>query len=188
MTIQLETSRLILRAWQDSDLKTFHEMSQDQDVMRYFPQRLTAAESQRLARLIQSFIEQQGWGFWALELKETGEFLGFTGLHHQPTKFEFSPCTEIGWRLKRSAWRQGYAYEAAVASLSFGFNNLRLDQIVAFTASLNHPSKNLMQRLDMSEINSFEHPDVDENSPLKQHILYAITAAQFMHHTNDWSD
>lgn len=108
MTIQLETPRLILRACQDSDLKTFYEMYQDQDVMRYFPQRLTAAESQRLARLIQSFIEQQGWDFWALELKETGEFLGFIGLHAQPTKFEFSPCTEIGWRLKRSAWRQDF--------------------------------------------------------------------------------
>lgn len=188
MTIKLETPRLILRAWQDSDLKNFHEMSQDQDVMRYFPQRLTAEESLRLVLLIQSFIKKQGWGFWALELKETGEFLGFTGLHHQPTKFEFSPCTEIGWRLKRSAWHKGYAYEAAAASLNFGFNTLKLDQIVAFTASLNHPSKNLMKRLGMSEIKGFEHPDIDESSPLKLHILYAITAAQFMRNTNDCSD
>ena len=185
MCISIETNRLILRPWRDSDLIFFAEMSQDNDVMRYFPNLLSRFESDDLANLIQRFIAKQGWGFWALERKGTGEFLGFTGLHYQPTKFEFSPCTEIGWRLKRSAWRQGYAYEAAVASLNFGFNNLRLDQIVAFTAALNHPSKNLMQRLGMSEIKSFEHPDVDENSPLKQHILYAIKAAQFMHHTND---
>lgn len=115
MCISIETDRLILRPWKDSDLIFFAEMSQD-DVMRYFPNLLSRFESDDLANLIQRFIAKPGWGLWALELKQSQEFIGFTSLHHQPTKFDFSPCTEIGWRLKRSAWKQGLAFEAAQAS------------------------------------------------------------------------
>lgn len=179
MDISIETDRLILRPWQDSDLNSFFEMSQDTDVMRYFPHLLSRCESNDLANLIQSFIEKQGWGFWALELKKTKEFIGFTGLHHQLTKFEFSPCTEIGCRLKRTAWGKGYAYEAATASLAYGFNHLQLVEIVAFTAQLNLPSQNLMKRLGMNKMKEFVHPDLSEQSPLKPHVLYTISSTQF---------
>lgn len=179
MNAQLETPRLILRAWEESDLIPFVKMSQDKEVMRYFSHPLSSSESLQLAQLIQAFIQQQAWGFWALELKKTGEFLGFTGLHHQPNLFEFSPCTEIGWRLKRSAWGHGYAFEAAKASLSFGFSELKLNQIVAFTPKLNHPSEQLMKRLKMSKIKNFDHPELPQNSHLKPHVLYGITSAQF---------
>jgi RimJ/RimL family protein N-acetyltransferase len=179
MSISIETNRLILRPWQDSDLSSFFEMSQDHDVMRYFPNLLSRSESDDLAHLIQSFIKKQSWGFWALELKENGEFIGFTGLHHQPTKFDFSPCTEIGWRLKRSAWGKGLAFEAAQASLDFGFKHLKLNEIVAFTAYSNLPSQKLMERLGMNKIKEFLHPDVPEHHPLKSHVLYAITDQQF---------
>ena len=174
MCISIETSRLILRPWRDSDLIFFAEMSQDNDVMRYFPNLLSRFESDDLANLIQRFIAKQGWGFWALELKESQEFIGFTGLHHQPKKFDFSPCTEIGWRLKRSAWKQGLAFEAAKASLDFGFNHLKLNEIVAFTAHSNIPSQNLMTHLGMKKVKTFIHPDVIEQSSLNPHILYAI--------------
>lgn len=179
MTIQLETTRLRLRAWQDCDLNPFYDMSQDAEVMQYFPQLLDRTASQKLALKIQTYIEQQGWGFWALELKATGEFIGFTGLHHQPTQFDFSPCTEIGWRLKRSAWGKGYAFEAASASLHFGFNTLKLNQIVAFTACLNYPSESLMKRLGMSKVQTFQHPDLPDAHPLKAHVLYAMHIEDF---------
>lgn len=179
MRISIETDRLILRPWQNSDFLSFAEMSQDQEVMRYFPNLLSKSESDALANQIQSLIDLQDWGFWAIELKATGEFIGFTGLHHQPDKFEFSPCTEIGWRLKQSAWGKGFAYEAAKASLDFGFNTLNLDEIVAFTAQLNLPSQKLMQRLGMHKKQNFEHPDVAETSPLKMHVCYVISATEF---------
>lgn len=179
MRMSLETDRIILRSWKDSDLLPFAEMSQDHEVMRYFPDLLTQSESHELAHLMQRFIKKQGWGFWALELKETHEFIGFTGLHHQPTRFDFSPCTEIGWRLKRSAWGRGLAFEAASASLNFGLNTLNLTEIVAFTAQLNIPSQKLMQRLGMHKVKSFMHPEFAEQSPLKPHVLYAIKKPNF---------
>lgn len=174
MSISILTDRLILRPWNNSDLTAFTEMSRDSEVMRYFPNILTQPESHELANLIQSFIDAQGWGFWALALKETQEFIGFTGLHHQPTKYDFSPCTEIGWRLKRSAWGQGFAFEAAQASLDFGFQDLKLNEIVAFTAHSNLPSQKLMKRLGMKKVKSFIHPDLNEKSALNPHILYKI--------------
>lgn len=179
MAIQLETPRLILRSWQDSNLTPFYEMNHDPEVMRYFPNLLTRPESDELANQIQSFIKKQGWGFWALELKETQEFIGFTGLHHQPTKFNFSPCTEIGWRLKRSAWGRSLAFEAAQTSLNFGFNHLKINEIVAFTAQSNIPSQSLMNRLGMNKVKPFMHPDVPEQSPLEPHVLYAIKNPNF---------
>ncbi|QIO06500.1 GNAT family N-acetyltransferase [Acinetobacter shaoyimingii] len=179
MCISIETDRLILRPWGKNDALPFAEMSQDKEVMRYFPTLLSKYESDALIQRIQSYIDQQGWGFWAIELKESGEFIGFTGLHHQPDKFEFSPCTEIGWRLKCSAWGKGFAFEAATASLNFGFNSLNLKEIVAFTAQLNEPSEKLMLRLGMHKIQNFEHPDIEEKSPLKMHVCYAITATEF---------
>lgn len=179
MTISLETDRLILRPWQDSDLICFSKMSQDAEVMRYFPNLLTISESHDLAHQIQFLIEKNGWGFWALELKENGEFIGFTGLHHQFTKFDFSPCTEIGWRLKRSAWGKGLAYEAAIACIEFAFSSLQLKVIVAFTAQKNIPSQKLMQRLGMSKIRNFYHPDIHNQSELKEHVLYSIKSKDF---------
>ena len=179
MCISLMTDRLILRPWKDSDLDQFALMSQNNEVMRYFPELLSRTKSDDLANLIQSFIEKQGWGFWALELKETTEFIGFTGLHHQPEQFDFSPCTEIGWRLKRSAWGQGLAFEAASACLGFGFHQLKLNEIVAFTATQNLPSQKLMLRLGMSKKCDFDHPQIDDHHHLKKHVLYGMTATQF---------
>ena len=179
MAMQLETPRLILRSWQASDLMPFYEMNHDVEVMRYFPSILSQAKSNELANLIQSYMDLQGWGFWALELKENAQFIGFTGLHAQPDQFQFSPCTEIGWRLKRSAWGQGFATEAAQACLAFGFNQLNLNDIVAFTAVQNTRSQAMMRRLGMSFSAYFDHPELDDSSDLKPHVLYRILNQDF---------
>lgn len=108
MSLQLETSRLILRAWKNSDLKPFYALNCNPEVMRYFPDCLTPAQSDALAHKFQSLIETQAWGVWAVELKQTGEFIGCTGLHAQPHQFTFSPCTEIVWRLEQKYWEQWF--------------------------------------------------------------------------------
>ncbi len=97
--VLLETARLILRPWKTEDLAPFAHMNANAQVMQHFPQTLNTQESDALAKKFQQQIDLNGWGFWALELKQTGQFIGFTGLHFQPDLFEFSPCTEIGWRL-----------------------------------------------------------------------------------------
>ena len=173
--IQLETERLKLRAWQKSDLEPFAQLNTNKDVMRYFPSVLTREQSDALADKFQHLILEHGWGFWAVELKETGEFIGFTGLNAQPEQFIFSPCVEIGWRLAKAYWHQGYATEATKACLKFAFQTLNLNEIVAFTSLQNKPSEQLMQRLGMQAMYEFNHPALTQESPLSRHILYKIS-------------
>lgn len=176
MSLSLETERLRLRAWQFQDYFPFFEMNIDPKVMQYFPKLLLKQESDALADRFQHAIAQNGWGFWAIELKETHQFIGFTGLHDQPSQFSFSPCTEIGWRLARHAWGKGYATEAASACLDFAFNQLNLTRVVAFTATQNRPSLAVMRRLNMQETTHFTHPALTKDHVLAEHILYEIQA------------
>lgn len=173
----IETPRLILRPWRlETDLEPFFILNSDPQVMKYFTSPLIRAESDALVLKIFELIEQQGWGFWTIELKETHHFIGFCGLHSQPDLFDFSPCVEIGWRLDKNYWGKGYAFEAAQAALNFAFTHLKLDAVVAFTAIQNKPSEKLMQRLGMSFQSTFKHPKLPEESPLQSHVLYKINS------------
>lgn len=172
--IELETERLKLRAWQESDLQPFAELNADKDVMHYFPSVLTREQSDNLADKFQHLILDHGWGFWAVELKATGQFIGFTGLNTQPEQFIFSPCVEIGWRFAKQYWHQGYATEAAKACLKFAFETLQLKEVVSFTAVHNTASEHVMQRLGMQAMFEFNHPALTQESPLSRHILYKI--------------
>jgi ribosomal-protein-alanine N-acetyltransferase len=102
----IETPRLILRQWRDTDYLPFAEMSANPELMRYFPKVLTRAESNAYIDKLKAIIQKQGWGFWAVEFRETQQFIGFVGLHDQPTQFSFSPCVEIGWRLDQAFWER----------------------------------------------------------------------------------
>ena len=177
--IQLETPRLIIRQWKTSDFEPFAQLNADPEVMAHFPATLSKAESDTLAHKIQSSIAENGWGFWAIELKERHQFIGFTGLHNQPEQFEFSPCVEIGWRFAKEYWHQGYATEAAEACLNFAFQDLNLKEVVAFTATSNQPSEKVMQRLGMTFIQKFNHPALKQDSPLRGHILYKMTKNEY---------
>lgn len=175
--IQLETPRLIIRPWKMSDLEPFAQLNADSDVMRYFPAPLTKVESDALAERIQSFISIYGWGFWAVELKQNQKFIGFTGLLYQPEQFDFSPCTEIGWRLAKEYWHKGYATEAAKACLDFAFQRLEINEVIAITATTNRPSEQVMQRLGMCYVKNFIHPKLDPHHPLTEHLLYRISVS-----------
>ncbi|SPL72496.1 GNAT family N-acetyltransferase [Acinetobacter stercoris] len=179
MNITLDTERLRLRQWHISDLPLFTQLNADPRVMQYFPKILNFQESNALAEKFKSLIQQNGWGFWAAELKKDRTFIGFVGLHYQPSQFEFSPCVEIGWRLAYQFWNKGYATEAANACLAFAFDQLELESIVAFTTVGNHASERVMQRLGMHYVQNFMHPALKSSHPLAEHILYQITRAEF---------
>jgi RimJ/RimL family protein N-acetyltransferase len=178
--IELLTARLRLRQWKAEDLEPFHALNADPEVMRYFPALLSRNESDNLAGRIAALIEEKGWGFWALETRDEGRFIGFTGLHALETEFPFSPCVEAGWRLARAFWGKGLATEAATAALDFGFRKLGLREIVAFTALGNAPSQAVMGRLGMVRSEEFEHPELPEGAPLRPHVLYRIARGAWL--------
>ncbi len=177
----IETPRLILRQWQASDLEPFHQLNRDPNVMRYFPAILSKQESDSIAERLTLIIEKTGWGFWAVELKETNEFIGFVGLLSQDESgIPETPFVEIGWRLSYAYWGKGYASEAAHACLKFAFEQLNLDAVYAFTALPNKPSRKVMERLEMHNIkHDFDHPSLAKGHVLERHCLYKITSNQW---------
>ncbi len=176
----METARLRLRQWRPEDREPFAVLNGDPEVMRYFPDTLDRRASDALADRIEKLIAEQGWGFWAVELKQSGDFIGFVGLHRPAPGLPFSPCVEIGWRLARPYWGRGYVVEAAKAVLAFGFEQLGLDEILAFTVKYNRRSWQLMQRLGMvREPESFMHPALPLGSPLREHCLYRLSAERW---------
>lgn len=181
----LQTQRLYLRQWQASDFAIFAQINSDPEVMRYFPQVLSAELSNTIARKCQQLIADNGWGLWAVGLKHSSKpadnFIGFVGLNYTHADLSFAPSVEIGWRLHKDYWGQGYATEAAQAALQFAFETLALSEVVAFTAVINRPSQKVMQRLNMVNTQeNFYHPMLEANHRLAEQVLYKITREQWL--------
>lgn len=174
----LTTDRLILRRWQPGDREPFAALNADPEVMEHFPASLTRAESDALIDRIDARFDELGFGFWALEIAATGEFIGFTGLSVPRFEAHFLPAVEIGWRLSRSSWGHGYASEAARRALGVAFDDVGLPEVVAFTSTSNLRSQAVMRRIGMTydPADDFDHPLVSEGDPLRRHVLWRITA------------
>jgi 3-dehydroquinate dehydratase/shikimate dehydrogenase len=180
----LTTERLILRQWCETDLKLFAELNADARVREYFPGLLTKQESDGYVKLMSAHIQKCGWGFWAVSLIQTNEFIGFIGLEDVVFAAPFneqSPAVEIGWRLAFNYWGKGYATEGAKASLRYGFQELNLLEIVSFTPVQNMRSRHVMEKINMHRDpkDDFDHPKLLEGHPLRRHVLYRL-------HSNEW--
>lgn len=175
MAEPIRTPRLRLRQWRDADVDALALINSDSEVMRYFPAPGTLDGSRRMVDAWRRQIDERGWSNWAVERVDSGEFIGFVGLTEPGRALPFGPCVEIGWRLARAHWGQGYASEAARAALAFGFGRLGLREIVSFTSLLNRPSRAVMERIGMHDSGQdFDHPAVPEGSPLRRHCLYRL--------------
>jgi RimJ/RimL family protein N-acetyltransferase len=170
----IQTDRLLMRRWRDRDRVPFAALNADAETMRYFPNTLDRAGSDALIDVIESRFELQGFGLWALEIIETGDFIGFTGLNPMPEGVPGAGGMEVGWRLAKHAWHRGYATEAARAALGVAFDGAGLPEIWSMTAVLNDPSQAVMRRLGLTKVDSFEHPRVPAGSPLRAHVLYHL--------------
>ncbi|WP_223528254.1 GNAT family N-acetyltransferase [Pseudomonas sp. GL-R-19] len=180
--LELESARLLLRQWRDEDLADFAAMCADPQVMRYFPATLSRLESASLIGRIRGHFAEHGYGLWALQRKDSGQFIGFTGLSVVGFDAPFTPATEIGWRLAREHWGLGYASEAAWTALRCGFDRLPLKEVVAFTTHTNLPSEKVMQAIGMHNdpADDFDHPQLEADHPLRRHVLYRISREQWL--------
>ena len=177
---ELETERLLLRRWRPEDRAPFAVLNADPEVMEHFPALLTRPESDALADRIEAHMERAGWGLWVLEVRAAGAFIGFTGLARPGFEAPFMPAIEIGWRLARPAWGQGFASEAARAVAQFAFGALELEQIVSLAVVANQRSRAVMRRIGMHHDpdGDFDHPQVGPPH-LRRHVLYRLTAADW---------
>jgi RimJ/RimL family protein N-acetyltransferase len=175
--MELRTARLRLRQWQSSDRAPFAEMNADPRVMEHFSETLSREDSDALAALFETNLEQHGFGLWAVEITDVAPFAGFVGLSAPAFDAHFTPCTEIGWRLAAEHWGHGYATEGARAVLALGFESLGLGEIVSFTVPGNFRSRRVMEKIGMvcSAADDFDHPRLPEGHRLRRHVLYRMT-------------
>ncbi len=179
--IETSTERLLLRAWRDTDLPALAALNADAEVMRHFPASLDAEQSAHLLARLRAHHEQYAFTFWALQRRDSGELIGFIGLAQVGFEAPFVPAVEIGWRLARAHWRQGYAGEAARAALAVAFEQLGLDEVVSFTVPANLPSQAVMRSIGMQRdpAGDFLHPRLPDGHPLQLHALHRIRREQW---------
>ncbi len=180
--VSLETPRLILRQRLDRDRPPFARMSTDPQVMEHL---LPFASPEA----VDSWIDRQhahlrthGFCFWAIESKADGAFIGAAGLLRVGYEAHFTPAVEVGWRLDRRFWGQGYAPEAAARAIRFGFEHLELHEIVANTVPANRSSRRVMEKLGMSHTTAddFDHPLVPIEHPLRRQVLYRLSRDRWL--------
>jgi len=170
----LVTARLILRAWDDSDLEPFAHMNADPLVMEHFPSTLTRAESDALAaRFVAEW--ESGVAHWVVEERGSGEFVGFEGFLVPRFSAHFTPAVEIGWRMNARFWGRGYATEAGETAMEWASENLDppRGEIVSFTTVGNVRSRRVMERLGFRHdpADDFDHPSLPDWE-FRRHVLY----------------
>ena len=177
---RLRTERILLRPWRDDDLEPFAALNADPDVMEWFPSTLSRQESDDAVNRYRDHARQYGYAMQPVEVPGVSPFIGLVGLQHVRFQASFTPAVEVGWRLNREHWGQGYASEAARAWLRYGFEQLGLEEIVSFTAVGNVRSRAVMERVGMTRTGAegFDHPFVPIGHPLRRHVLYRIRPTQ----------
>lgn len=180
--VHIETPRLLLRDWTDADAEPFAALNADLRVMEFFPKALTRMESDAQVASIREALSRNGFGLYAVEEKDGGSLIGFTGLAVPGFAAPFMPAIEIGWRLARESWGNGYATEAAAAVVDHAFDRLDLDALVSFTTEGNRRSQRVMEKIGMTRDrrDDFMHPNLPADHKLAPHVLYRIDRQRWL--------
>jgi RimJ/RimL family protein N-acetyltransferase len=178
----LLTERLVMREWRDDDRDPYAAINADPEVMRHFPSMLTPQQSSEMIDRMAAAWLNRGFGLWAVERRDAAELIGFVGLAVPGWETPFAPCVEVGWRLGRKHWGNGFAPEAAITALEWGFANLDPpgDEIVSFTTESNLNSQRVMEKIGMIRDlhGDFDHPMFPDWAE-RRHVLYRIDRRQF---------
>ena len=187
---EIRTERLLMRGWTPEDRVALAAVNGDPRVMEFISSTMTAEQSDAVADRVEAGFALRGFGFWAAEAPGVAPFVGFVGLNVPRFEAPFMPAVEVGWRLDAAFWGRGYASEAARAALEFGFDVLRLNEIVAFTAVENLRSRRVMERIGMTcdPRDDFDHPLVPPDSLLRAHVLYRIGAEDHERSRGSYAD
>ena len=179
--MMIETERLILRPFKQSDLEAYAAMNANPEVMRFYPMVYTTEQSQASLDRCRESWDKHGYGFSAVTDKDE-RFLGLCGLSLFTAESPFSPQVEIGWRFVPSAWGKGYASEAARGWLAYGFEEKGLEQVVSFTAIPNEPSAKVMQRIGMRRCEEWDldMPFLPKDHWLAAHLVYRMTREDYL--------
>jgi len=172
--MQIETPRLRLRPWIEDDFEPCVAMCADPRVMEFSPSIFSREETEAMWKRIHDHFAHYGFGPWAMEVD--GKFAGSMGLNWI-TRFEthFTPCVNIGYRLRPEFWGRGLATEGGRAALRYGFECLELREIIAFTIPENKRARRVLEKLGLLFSEEFDHPLIAEGHPMRRQVLYRIS-------------
>ena len=174
-----KTARLGFRNWQDADIKPMTAINLDPEVMEYFSNTQDEAFTTAAIGRIRNEYETKGHCYFAVDLLSTGELIGFIGLHEQTFEADFTPCIDIGWRLKKAVWNQGLATEGARACLHYAFQQLKCSKVYSITPKINLRSERIMQKIGMKKEKNFICALLLGDARLEECVLYSITEAEY---------
>ena len=179
---RIVTARLVLRRWREGDVAALARLNADPNVMRFFPRTYSFDETRNRVALWTELFEERGFAPWAVELPGVADCIGLVGAGIVGEPMSFAGSIEMAWRLDRPFWGQGYALEAAHASLRDIFERVVPPVMIAYTARLNRPSRRVMEKLGMAEdaSSAFDHPAIEPGNPLRPHVLYRVSREDFI--------
>jgi RimJ/RimL family protein N-acetyltransferase len=169
------SERLGFRNWIETDIAIMAGISADPDVMAFFPAVATLAQTTAFIERMQKEFEEKGYCYFAVDKLETSELIGFIGLSERTFEAAFTPCVDIGWRLAKSQWNNGYATEGAKRCLAYAFDTLNLESVYAMAPRINVKSEIIMQKAGMKKAGEFEHVLLQDYPRLKDCVLYQMT-------------
>lgn len=172
MSYLFTSARLGFRNWLHSDLEKLAAINSDPKVMEFFPGVLTLHETSDFIERMQEQFSKKGFCYFAVDKLADNEFIGFIGLSEKTFAADFTPCVDIGWRLKSSEWGNGYATEGAKRCLEYAFRELDLKSVVAMAPIINIKSEKIMQKIGMQKVKTFLHPLLENDKRLEECLLY----------------
>lgn len=170
----ITTERLLLRNWNEGDVRAICEIMQNSEVNRYLtPHALDKISTiEAISKSAVLNIKERGYGYFVCEEKATGKVIGMMGLNYTQIANPYFPCYTISWILGREFWKQGYALEAANGLLAYAVETCKITKICACTVVDNQASRQVMERLGMKYVDTFAFPGIDASSPCCLHVLY----------------
>ena len=166
------SERLGFRNWHLSDIDKMHEINSDEKVMEFFPRIPTIEQTTEFIERMKKQFEDKGFCYFAVDKLEDNDFIGFIGLSEQTYDADFTPCIDIGWRIKSSEWNKGFATEGAKRCLSYALDNLKLEKIYSIAPKINIRSEHIMSKIGLKKQYEFEHPLLANDERLKYCVLY----------------
>jgi RimJ/RimL family protein N-acetyltransferase len=172
-----DTARLTLRDWREADWPEFWRLTNTPAVMRWLGGVMDEAGQAAARARVESYKAELGHTFWLLERREDDALLGFCGLKRSNQAGGPQGMMEVGWRLREDAWGQGYAKEAATASLDLAFGRFGAEEVIALTVQGNTGSWGLMERLGMARRADLDFGSAEFDAANPRIIVYSITRA-----------
>lgn len=175
------TERLILRDWRPDDRRAFAAMNADAKVMHFLGGPMPSASSDAMMERFSAEIAAEGFGIFAVEESASGQLAGMIGLHRIRPAIPIAPAVEIAWRLAAHVWGRGFATEGARACLAFGFDDIGLDEIVAYATASHAASRRVMEKIGLrrAAADDFDHPELAGDDPMRRHVVYRLKAEEW---------